>query len=107
MKDVVNIFTGIPDQLKHEAFEDLLKADNIRIERILSKGHSSPEAGWYDQDENEWVMVLEGSGEITFENGNVVVLSKGDYLNIPSHCRHKVSWTDPDSITVWLAIFYG
>lgn len=106
MKDVANIFTGIPDQLKNEAFEDLLKADSIRIERILSQGHSSPEAGWYDQDENEWVMVLEGSGEITFENGKVVLLSKGDYLNIPSHSRHKVSWTDPDKLTVWLAIFY-
>ena len=27
----------------------------LRIERIVSEGHVSPEGFWYDQDEPEWV----------------------------------------------------
>lgn len=101
-----NIFSSLPDKLKHESFEELLRHKNIKIERIVSKGHTSPETGWYDQKENEWVIVLEGSGSIFFENGNEVNLKKGDYLNISAHTRHKVAWTDPDNITIWLAIHY-
>lgn len=101
-----NIFSSLPTDFKDEIFEELVGAGNVRIERIISKGHSSPEQGWYDQTENEWVIVLEGAGKILFENGTEVTLKKGDYVNIPAHSRHKVSWTDPDRPTVWLAIFY-
>ena len=59
-----------------------------------------------DQKENEWVIVLEGAGTIFFESGVEVNLKKGDYLNIPAHIRHKVTGTDPHSITIWLAIHY-
>ncbi len=79
----------------------------MRIERIISKGHTSPDDSWYDQRENEWVMVLEGSGSIMFEDGREVTLEKGDYLNIPSHAKHRVTWTDPDHDTVWLVVFYS
>lgn len=89
-----------------EICEDLFKNKHIRIERILSQGQSSPESGWYDQDENEWVLVLKGSGTVVFEDGSQVKLKTGDYLNIPAHKKHRVSWTDPDRVTVWLAIFY-
>ena len=102
-----NIYSSLPVEFKEEIFEELLSAGNVRIERILSKGHSSPEHGWYDQPENEWILVLEGSGTIRFENGVEITLSKGDYLNIPSHTRHRVAWTDPHDITIWLAIFYS
>lgn len=101
-----NLFSSIPDTLEEELFEDLLKHKNIRIERILSMGQSSPAKGWYDQDEHEWVLVLEGYGVIVFEDGKEIELNKGDFLNIPAHVKHKVEWTDPNKITIWLAIFY-
>ena len=101
-----NIFEAIPLDLKDEVFEDIVSSQNIRIERIVSKGQTSPATGWYDQDEHEWVMVLKGSAILEFEKGDVCCLTAGDYLNIPAHSKHKVSWTDPDDVTVWLAIFY-
>ncbi len=101
-----NLFSSIPGSLENEMFEALLKHDNVRIERILSKGQSSPAEGWYDQVEHEWVAVLEGCGVVSFEDGSEIKLSKGDYLNIPAHVKHRVKWTDPDRITIWLAIFY-
>jgi len=101
-----NLLTSIPDNIDHEQIEELLNQPNVKIERILSKGQTSPEVGWYDQDENEWVVVLQGPGEITFEDGDKVQLESGDYINIPAHRKHKVSWTDPDNVTVWLAVFY-
>jgi len=103
---MANLFENIPDDLSFEHFIDLIKEKHVRIERIVSLGHRSPDFGWYDQDENEWVVVLEGSGTILFENGIECVLHKGDYLNIPAHTKHKVTGTAPDNITIWLAVFY-
>lgn len=101
-----NIFDQLPSELPQELFQDLCAGKNIRIERIVSKGHSSPNVGWYDQDEHEWVMVLEGHAIIGFEDGKQVEMLKGDHLNIPAHCKHKVSWSDPQQTTVWLAVFH-
>ena len=101
-----NIYADIPSSIPNEIFNDLIVNDNIRIERILSHGHSSPEEGWYDQEEHEWVLVLEGQGVIEFSDGRIVTLSKGDYLNIPAGEKHKVLGTDKDSVTIWLAVFY-
>lgn len=102
-----NIFDAVPADLSNEIFEGIVQTSHVRIERIISQGHASPEVGWYDQDENEWVIVLEGSGSILFENGRQVVLKKGDYLNIPAHSKHKVLGTDKEVVTIWLAVFYG
>ncbi len=102
-----NLFESIPDHLENELFSELINSGGVRIERIVSKGHTSPEAGWYDQKENEWIVVLQGSGEILFEDGERVTLHSGDHLNIPAHRKHKVVWTDPDNATIWLAVFYG
>lgn len=102
---MTNIFAQLPAQLEQERFDELLRAEHLRIERIVSQGQTSPD--WYDQIDNEWVMVLEGSGTILFEDGVEVELNKGDYIDIPAHRRHKVIWTDPDNLTVWLAIFYS
>jgi cupin 2 domain-containing protein len=101
-----NIFASIPENPQKELVEELVRQGDVRIERIISKGQPSPDEGWYDQSENEWVIVLEGAGRLLFENGSEVNLKKGDYINIPSHSRHKVTWTDPDTVTVWLAVFY-
>ncbi|WP_417914989.1 cupin domain-containing protein [Candidatus Electronema sp. JM] len=101
-----NIFTSLPKKSATEVFDILLQNKNIKIERIVSQGHTSPAEGWYDQDGNEWVLVLEGDGAIFFEDGRQVMLNKGDFLHIPAHEKHKVSWTDLGKQTVWLAVHY-
>lgn len=104
---MTNLFADIPASLPEEVFEDIVSTDHIRIERILSHGHSSPETGWYDQSEHEWVMVLDGQGVIEFEDGTVVTLNQGDYLNIPAGQKHRVASTDSTQVTIWLAVFYS
>jgi len=101
-----NIFNNIPAELPKEIFEDVLSTEKLRIERIVSKGQTSPENGWYDQDENEWLIVLSGYGVIEYINGDKVILKQGDYLNIKAHEQHRVIETSVDEATVWLAIFY-
>ncbi len=101
-----NLFRDIPTTLDKEIFEDLAASDSVRIERVLSQGQTSPEEGWYDQEEHEWVVVVKGRGTISYEDGSFITLQPGDYVNIPAHTKHRVSWTDPDEVTVWLAVFY-
>ena len=100
-----NLFTDLPANLPDELITTLLKAANIRIERIVSHGHASPEGFWYDQDEHEWVIVLKGAARLQFED-SIVELKPGDFVNIPAHKKHTVVWTTPDELTVWLAVFY-
>ena len=99
-----NIFDAIPENIESEIFELLAKSETTRIERIISKGHKSPDSGWYDQDENEWVLVLRGEAILLFVDETSVNLKAGDYINIPAHKKHKVEWTDPEIETVWLAV---
>lgn len=101
-----NIFEKIPKNLKDEFFEKLISKDNLRVERIISKGHSSPKSSWYDQDCDEWVILLQGEAILSFEDKDDVKLKSGDYINILAHIKHKVSWTTPDKETIWLAIHY-
>jgi cupin 2 domain-containing protein len=103
-----NLFDDIPAQLPEELATTILQASSFRIERIVSQGHASPPGFWYDQDDNEWVVVLEGSAAVEFEgDAEAMVLQRGSHLNIPAHVRHRVAWTDPQGKTVWLAIHYG
>ena len=101
-----NLFTNLPVNLPSELITTLLEADNLRIERIVSQGHSSPPGFWYDQDQHEWVIVLQGAARLSME-GIVRELQPGDFINIPAHIKHRVEWTKPDELTVWLALFYG
>lgn len=100
-----NLFTGLPANLPDELLTTLLKGANFRIERIVSHGHTSPEEFWYDQNENEWVIVLKGAATLRFED-SVVEMKPGDFVNIPAHRKHRVEWTTPDELTIWLAVFY-
>lgn len=102
-----NLLQNIPDQLHEELFETLVKSENIHIERIVSRGHSSPKEGWYDEDRNEWVLVLKGAARLAFEDGSKVSMEPGDSLEIPAHVKHKVVWTDPEGETVWVAVHYS
>jgi len=102
----MNLFENIPENAPEELVTELLKADGVRVERIVSFGQSSPDGFWYDQDENEWVLFLQGSATLKFEKGDLVDLNPGDHLNIPAGKRHRVEKTDQNGRTVWLAIFY-
>lgn len=101
-----NLFESISASAPEELTTTLLSADNFRVERIVSLGQKSPDGFWYDQAENEWVLLLEGSAALRFEEGDVVHLKPGDYLNIPSGMRHRVEKTDENRRTVWLTVFY-
>lgn len=102
-----NIFHDIPSSLPEEAFANLLTGSYVRMERIVSRGHSSPDGFWYDQEQAEWIMLLRGQATLAFAEANEpIVLKPGDYLNIPAHCRHRVLRTDPEGDTVWLAVHY-
>lgn len=102
---LANFFDDIPQHLPKEAVQTLIQATNVRIERIVSHGHSSPEGFWYDQDQHEWVVVLKGSARLRFEDATFE-MKPGDFLNIPAHQKHRVEWTTPDEPTIWLAVFY-
>lgn len=104
---IENIFKTIPPNLPKELIQTLVKNDKVRIEKIVSKGHSSPQDFWYDQNESEWIILLKGSARILFkENLEAINLSAGDYVNIPANVLHRVEWTDPSVETIWLAVFY-
>ncbi len=49
-----------------EVFETLFHAKNIRVERIISTGQTTPEDQWYDQDTDEWVVLLQGEARLSF-----------------------------------------
>jgi len=103
---VANLFTALPEDLSEEVFEHIVQNDAVTIERIVSKGHSSPAEGWYDQEKHEWVMVLAGEAVLAFEDLTEVRLLPGDHITIPAHTRHKVKWTAPETETLWLAVHY-
>lgn len=102
-----NLLANLPESLPEELVEILAENDSVRIERIVSTGHSSPKDFWYDQEEHEWVVVLKGQAKLLFECDDQSVLMKpGDFVNIPAHQKHRVEWTTPDEPTVWLAVYY-
>ena len=102
-----NIYKEIPAELPEEFFETFAETDNIRIERIVSRGHVSQGGYWYDQPWFEWVLLLNGTAKIEFEDPHEVVeLSAGDHLNIPIHCRHRVIETSANPDAVWVAVSY-
>ena len=81
----------------------------VKIERIVSDGHASPEGFWYDQEQNEWVLLVAGSAVLSIEKETgieQIELVPGDYLLIPAHQRHRVESTSKTEKTIWLAVFY-
>ncbi len=101
-----NIFKNIPKPSENEFFEELISKNGVKIERIVSFGHTTKEFEWYDQDSDEWVILLKGEAVISFMDEDDIRLKAGDYINIPAHKKHRVSWTKPDEETIWLAVHY-
>ncbi len=106
MEPVQNLLADLPAALDAEAVTDLLTVSGVRLERIVSRGQTTPEGDWYDQEEGEWVMVVTGAARLAIEGeAEERPLGPGDHLYLSPHCRHRVTWTDPDQPTVWLALF--
>lgn len=106
MSKVENIYSGIPELLPEELIEEIAGGDHVRIERIVSKGHISPPDFWYDQQSDEWVILLSGAARLLFaDSEKPVSLKAGDHLFIPAHRKHRVEWTHPDQPTIWLAVW--
>ena len=99
----MNIYELPPLPLTEEVTAILSENENVRIERIISAGQVSD---WYDQDETEFVILLEGNAVIEYENGDSVAMSKGDTLLIKPHERHRVSYTSSEPPSIWLCVFY-
>jgi cupin 2 domain-containing protein len=101
-----NLFKNIPDKLPKELFGTLVESQHIQIERIVSRGHASPEEDWYDQGRDEFVLLLKGAALLLFEDGREVDMGPGDWLEIPAHVKHRVAWTDGEGETIWLAVHF-
>jgi cupin 2 domain-containing protein len=102
-----SLLEGIPKELPEEISDTIYSIGNVSIERIVSRGHASPEGFWYDQEKAEFVLVVKGSAGLKLENeDDIVVLKPGDYLNIGAHIKHRVEWTDSTCETIWLAVYY-
>jgi cupin 2 domain-containing protein len=101
-----SLFDEIPAELPKELFTVLAESENVKIERIVSDGHASPEGFWYDQEQDEWVLLVSGSAVLAFED-RMVELNPGDHLLIPAHQRHRIESTSATEKTIWLAVFYS
>lgn len=103
-----SLLQDLPSDLSHEFMEVLAESEHVRIERIVSHGHCSPEGHWYDQPSAEWVTVVKGAARLLFEGDpSPIEMRAGDYLLIPARKRHQVQWTTSLEPTVWLAIFFS
>jgi len=82
-----------------ETFSILLEHKNIKINRIVSSDNIEPIE--YTQEEDEWVVVLEGEAHLLLDNEEKV-LHKGDTLFIPAKTSHTILKTK--SGTLWLTV---
>lgn len=104
----MNLFEQVPAQATEELVHVLLKSETVRIERIVSTGQKSAKDFWYDQDENEWVIVLQGEAKLQFaDEKELRCLKPGDSVNILAHRKHRVAATSTTEPTIWLAVFYS
>lgn len=89
-----------------ESVDTLLSRPGARLERIVSHGHHSPPGFWYEQTEDEWVMVLAGQARLALEEPDeLVTLMPGDSVYLAAGRRHRVEWTCDSEPTIWLALF--
>lgn len=100
-----NLLADLPTELPEERFDALLDRDGLTLARIVSTGQATPPGDWYDQDRDEWVLVLSGRAGLRFEDEDSLrEMGPGDHVMISAHARHRVEWTSPDEPTVWLVL---
>jgi cupin 2 domain-containing protein len=101
-----SLLSGLPSRpLTEELTETFCERPGLRIERIVSTGQASPDGQWYDQESDEWVLLVKGRARLRLEGETQDrELVEGDFVFLPAHCRHRVAWTQREPPTVWLAI---
>jgi cupin 2 domain-containing protein len=93
--------------LPDEVVDLLVEREGLRIERIVSTGQTTPQGQWYDEETGEWVLVVAGAARLRVEGeATDRELGEGDWIFLPAHCRHRVTWTRAEPPTVWLAIHF-
>ncbi|MBC8486538.1 MAG: cupin domain-containing protein [Bacteroidetes bacterium] len=101
-KNIYKISKSFPHDA--EVFENILYRDDIVIEKIISSGQKTHDKKWLQQDKDEWVILLQGSAELSFESGESMTLKSGDYIFIPSNLKHRVERTSAEPVSIWLAV---
>lgn len=102
--EVKNILENTGGAGEEEQFNLLLKLPNCRIDRIVSAGHSSPKGFWYEQENDEWIMLVQGKATLEFED-RLVEMKAGDYLFLPMNCKHRIEATSIEPVCIWLCVF--
>ncbi len=101
-----NLYRDATTTGPEERLDVLAESGLVRIERIVSHGSRSPVGFWYDQDDDEWVLLVAGQAALEFEGQpEQCRVQRGDWIFIPAHRRHRVAWTSPTEDTIWLAVF--
>ena len=104
---LLTLLTPLTPPSDEEVVERLLSGRAFRVERIVSTGQTTPLGQWYDQETDEWVLLLAGAAQLRLEeHAETLDLLPGDAIDLPAHCRHRVEWTDPQQETIWLAIHF-
>lgn len=88
-----------------EIFETILSKEGFRVERIVTLIPYDKPGEWYDQQEDEWVLLLQGKAGLEFAENKTVQLNAGDYIFIPARQRHRVIYTSAEPKCIWLAVF--
>jgi cupin 2 domain-containing protein len=102
-----SLFAALPLREAAERVDDLLAGGPFRLLRIVSSGQATPPGEWYDQADDEWVVLLRGAAAVRLAaEAAPRRLAPGDWLLLPAGCRHRVEWTAPDGPTVWLALHH-
>lgn len=102
-----HLYHDIAANLPKEVTDTIVHSPSVKIERIVSHGHCSPPGFWYEQAQNEWVIVLKGEASLRFEKDDSILhLSEGMHVHIAAGERHRLEWTSSEVPTVWLAVFY-
>lgn len=99
-----SLFTCADSEVSEEIFTTLFEKAGVKIERIASHGQASPEGFWYDQPQDEWVLLVKGSAVLEIADQPPITLKAGDHVAIPAHVRHRVASTSADAL--WLAVHF-
>ena len=98
-------FFDLPKKLpEEELFETIIPDNGVLIERIISSGQTSPHGFWYDQERDEWVLLLQGEAILQWEDNRETKLLAGEWVFIPAHTRHRVEYTSIQPPRIWLAV---
>jgi cupin 2 domain-containing protein len=96
----VNIYALQNPKPDFETFATLYQNKTIKIEAIRS--HLLQPGKIYDQEQDEWVVLIRGNAQLRVED-KVVGLKEGESIFLPKHTLHQVLSTSIDAL--WLGVF--